>query len=257
MAMRMAGCLSFMGVCFLFASKIVACKRLLGERKPAVLLNFFGRLGAAGRDYQAGILSAENPQSTPPRPGAGRSGALSADATQIVDSATREVEAKKAAAQAGMMAPLLSAAPGRLSFFKVDSLLRGSSRDELAAILARESFDRVIIANAMPFQGRMTRKGRQVRFKEGAESATGEDMPRTLRRLGVGVHLAQPGERPEPGVTFFDAETEHDLDTIVRNALSVGGSMLWVGSGGWPEHWRGRFQGNRCRFPPSMRPSSD
>jgi uncharacterized protein YgbK (DUF1537 family) len=160
------------------------------------------------------------------------SGALSSAATQVVDSATREVETEKAAAHAAMLAPLLAAAPGRLSFFKVDSLLRGNSGAELAAILKRAAFDRVVIANAMPFQGRKTRHGRQVRLKDGVETPTGENLPGTLTRYGVSLRLAQPAQVPGPGVTLYDSETEADLDTIVRNTLAAGGATLWVGSGG-------------------------
>lgn len=160
------------------------------------------------------------------------SGALSDNPTQVLDSATREVEAEKAAAHLRLLAPFLAPAPGRLSFFKVDSLLRGNAGAELAAILERQTFDQVIIANAMPFQGRWTRGGRQVRLKDGAETPTGEDLPRTLPCHGVKARLAQPTEGVQPGVTLFDSETQADLNAIVRAGLAASGNTLWVGSGG-------------------------
>lgn len=160
------------------------------------------------------------------------SGALCDAETQVLDSATREVESDKAAAHAAMLAPLLAAAPGRLSFFKIDSLLRGNAGAELAAVMERQQYDHVIIAGAMPFQGRFTRQGRQVRLKAGAETPTGEDLPRTLKRYGLAVRLAQPQAALEPGITLFDSESEDDLDAIVRKGLAAGGRTLWVGSGG-------------------------
>ncbi|MCA0405311.1 MAG: hypothetical protein LCH39_04080 [Proteobacteria bacterium] len=160
------------------------------------------------------------------------SGALSDHPTQVLDSATREVEAEQAAAQVRLLAPFLAPAPGRLSFFKVDSLLRGNAGAELAAILERQRFDQVIMANAMPFQGRWTRGGRQVHLRDGVETPTGEDLPHTLPRHGVKVRFARPTDGVGPGVTLFDCESQADLDAIVRAGLEAAGTTLWVGSGG-------------------------
>lgn len=145
----------------------------------------------------------------------------------VLDSGTREVPESEAIARVGTLAPMLEAAPGRLSFFKVDSLLRGHAGAELAAILARNSYARVIIAPALPAQGRSTENGRQV--LKGME--TGEDLAATLSDAGHAVTLRSPGP-PAEGITLFDAETDADLDRIVEQAFGLPGGTLWVGTGG-------------------------
>jgi D-threonate/D-erythronate kinase len=150
----------------------------------------------------------------------------------VLDIGTRERESEDAATAAQAAAALLAPAPGRLSFFKVDSLLRGHAGAELAAILATNRFDRVIIAPALPEQGRRTRSGRQVWIQGGTWTPTGEDLGEALAAAGHPVAQLGPESLPDRGISLFDAETPDDLDRIVANGFAAGGSLLWVGSAG-------------------------
>ncbi|MCU0820109.1 MAG: Hrp-dependent type III effector protein [Beijerinckiaceae bacterium] len=147
--------------------------------------------------------------------------------SQVLNSATRELPAREATARVAALAPMLAAKPGQLSFFKVDSLLRGHAGAELATVLATNSYARVILAPALPAQGRATENGRQI--VQGI--ATGEDLAATLSGEGHALTLRPPGP-PAEGITLFDAETDADLDRIVEEALRLPGETLWVGTGG-------------------------
>lgn len=153
-------------------------------------------------------------------------------ASLVLDTGTREKTPGEAAAAATSAASLLASAPGRLSFFKVDSLLRGHAGRELAAILATTGFDRVIIAPALPEQGRRTRSGHQHWIRDGAWTPTGEDLGATLTAAGHPVARLAPDDLGGPGISLFDAETPEDLDRIVAHGFAAGGSLLWVGSAG-------------------------
>lgn len=150
----------------------------------------------------------------------------------VLDIGTRERDTEAATAAARMAAPLLAPSPGLLSFFKVDSLLRGHAGAELAAILATTRFDRIIIAPALPEQGRRTRSGRQVWIQGGTWTPTGEDIGAALAAAGSPVARLGPESLPVRGITLFDAETPEDLDRIVAHGFATGGSLLWVGSAG-------------------------
>ena len=150
----------------------------------------------------------------------------------VLDIGTRERSSEDAATAAQAAAALLATAPVRLSFFKVDSLLRGHAGAELAAILATTRFDRVIIAPALPEQGRRTRSGRQVWIQGGSWTPTGEDLGAALAEAGHPVARLGPASLPDRGISLFDAETPEDLERIVANGFTAGGSLLWVGSAG-------------------------
>jgi uncharacterized protein YgbK (DUF1537 family) len=88
---------------------------------------------------------------------------------------------------------------------------------ELAACMRR--FDHCVLAPAFPFQGRITRNGRQlVRTGKGWRD-TGIDLPAALRQHDVNARVR-------------DAETEADLDTIVAEGRGLPGRVLWCGTGG-------------------------
>ncbi len=153
-------------------------------------------------------------------------------ASLVVDCGTREKDGAVAAAAFAKSAGLLATKPGRLSFFKLDSLLRGHAGSELAAVLRRQAFDHVIVAPAMPDQGRFTEGGRQMAQRGSLRVSVGEDLAATLAAAGLAVALRRAGARPEPGVTIFDAGSNGDLDRIVAEGLASAGSILWVGSAG-------------------------
>ena len=106
---------------------------------------------------------------------------------------------------------------GAPAFKKIDSLLRGHVALELAACMRR--FDHCVLAPAFPFQGRITRDGRQlVRSGDGWRD-TGVDLSAELHALGVAARCC-------------DAETDADLDAIVAEGRRLAGRVLWCGTGG-------------------------
>lgn len=153
-------------------------------------------------------------------------------AGDALSSATREAGSDEAARRLGALAPFLAPAPDRISLLKVDSLLRGHAGAELAAVLDRIDFDRVIIATAIPFQRRVTRGGRQFLLDGAGARVVGEDVAATLRGAGRAVALRRPGEAAPEGVSLWDAETDADLAAIAAAGRAAGGSILWVGAAG-------------------------
>lgn len=150
-----------------------------------------------------------------------------------VDLATREGSRAVAARRHLALASWL--AKGALSFKKLDSLLRGHVTAEIAACIRGGSYDRVIIAPAFPFQGRVTRGGRQLQQGEGhrgaEEAAVGPDIAADLAQ-DFRCAIARPGEIKPSLITIYDAETDTDLDRIVDAEMARPASRLWVGSGG-------------------------
>ena len=149
-----------------------------------------------------------------------------------ISTGAREAGAQEAARRMGALAPFLAPAPGRVSFHKLDSLLRGHAGAELCAILDRVDFARVIVAPAIPFQGRATRAGRQWAREGESWRMVGEDVAATLAAAGRPVALCKPGDAPPPGVSLWDAGTDADLSAIVAAGRAAGGSILWVGAAG-------------------------
>lgn len=122
-----------------------------------------------------------------------------------VDSGTRDLPEDAARTRVAQLASLLQGAD--IAFKKIDSLLRGHVASELAACM--RWFDHCVLAPAFPFQGRITRGGRQL--YRGGE--TWRDTAVTL-----------PDMR--------DAETDADLDAIVADGRALTGRILWCGTGG-------------------------
>jgi uncharacterized protein YgbK (DUF1537 family) len=137
--------------------------------------------------------------------------------TMAMDSGTRDLDPVAAAESMRRLAGIFV---GDIAFKKIDSLLRGHVVMELAACLP--GFDHCVFAPAFPFQGRITRDGRQL-VREGNEwRDTGTD----LSALPVRV---------------MDAVTEADLDDIVAYGRSLSGRVLWVGTGGLAGALAGRM----------------
>lgn len=142
-----------------------------------------------------------------------------------VDVATREGPVATAVARHQALAPWLAA--GQLSFKKIDSLLRGHVVAEIEACIVKGSYQRVVLAPAFPFQGRVTRLGRQWRLDR--SEMVGPDLLASLgKRFSSGRSV--PGGRPVHFITLYDAETDKDLDEIVATASAP--RTLWVGTGG-------------------------
>ena len=136
-------------------------------------------------------------------------GASIPDGSVAIDAATRELPADQAAETMRRLAPVL--ASGGIAFKKIDSLLRGNVAAELRACL--DCFDHCVLAPAFPFQGRVTRGGRQwVREGDG------------WRDVGVA-----PGTLP---VRMRDAESDSDLAAIVAAGRRLPDRVLWCGTAG-------------------------
>ena len=141
--------------------------------------------------------------------------AFAARGSVAFDSDSRDLSAEQALERTKRFSRLLDG--GAPAFKKVDSLLRGHVALELAACMRR--FDHCVLAPAFPFQGRITRDGRQlVRSGDGWRD-TGVDLSAELHALGVAARL-------------LDAETDADLDAIVAEGLRLAGRVLWCGTGG-------------------------
>lgn len=149
-----------------------------------------------------------------------------------LDSGTRECGEAEAAARVAALAPFLAPRPGTLAFFKVDSLLRGHAGAELAALLAVQPFRHVVIAPAIPFQGRVTRGGRQQIRRDAGWIATGEDLAARLAAAGHPVARRLPGDAIPGGISLWDCETGHDLARLAVDGLALEAPVLFVGAAG-------------------------
>ncbi len=152
-----------------------------------------------------------------------------------MDSGTRDLPSGLVASRLELFIPLLAA--GGLAFKKIDSLLRGHVALELAA--CSRAFDHCVIAPAFPFQGRITRSGRQLTNHGNVWRDTGVDLHAELRQFGIAMQMR-------------DAETEEDLDKIVAEARRLDGRVLWCGAGGLAGALAGHRPVPRPRLPPPL-----
>lgn len=135
--------------------------------------------------------------------------------TAAIDCGTRELHDADAHRVVVELAPALAAAD--IAFLKIDSLLRGHVAAALAACM--RYFDHCVLAPAFPFQGRITRGGRQLRRDADGWRDVGVDLQAALRAHNVDARLR-------------DAETDADLDEIVAEGRTLPGRVLWCGTGG-------------------------
>ncbi|KRE07155.1 hypothetical protein ASE63_23205 [Bosea sp. Root381] len=147
------------------------------------------------------------------------------------DSASRELSAERARASVSAIAPALWQAFPGLAFKKIDSLLRGQEAAEITAILAILRPAHCIVAPAFPAQGRIARGGRQGVIAAEGWRPVPCDLVAELRGDGLDVVQAAPGAAIPPGVSFWDAETDDDLDAVVAAGRGQR-NTLWVGSAG-------------------------
>lgn len=147
------------------------------------------------------------------------------------DSASRELSADRARASVLSVAPALWSGTSGLAFKKVDSLLRGQEAAEIAAILEVLPICRCVVAPAFPAQGRITRDGRQGLIADGAWRPVPRDLAADLARAGHPVTRAVAGQPVPRGVSFWDAQSDADLDAIVARGRDQAGT-LWIGSAG-------------------------
>lgn len=164
----------------------------------------------------------------------------------VVDTDTREATAATAHATVRRAAARLSRHDHVLK--KIDSLLRGPVAGELAALRAAQPGRLLIVAPAIPAQGRVTRDGAVLLTgPAGLAAARATPLP-VARRLDGGPvhHLGLSVIRARRGVlagaletaaacratAVCDAVTDADLDLIVAAGLAMRRPVLWIGAAG-------------------------
>jgi len=179
----------------------------------------------------------------------------SSDAAQVlaIDAATRSMPADRAAATVQRIVEAYEHSPGRVLFKKMDSVLRGHIGPELAAMRCGRTPAVVVMAPALPGQGRTTIDGCQCLNGQRLANA---DMPRLLESAGLTsapISLAMvrgslerlaasmAGLARENDALVCDAETEADLQAIAAAIAALpqagwDGSTIWAGSSGLARH---------------------
>lgn len=200
-------------------------------------------------DSAARFVSAAGPASIPCVPTFWKPPrALSGPAA--VDTGTRELTSAEARATADWLACLLDDAEP--AFRKIDSLLRGHVAIEIAA--TRHGFDHVIVAPAFPFQGRVTRSGRQLVRDPNGWREVGPDLVAELDAQGLAVVLCRPGEAAPAGTSLWDAETDAELQALVAAGGALPGRVLWCGSAGLAGALAGGMVGGLVAPTPAVPP---
>jgi uncharacterized protein YgbK (DUF1537 family) len=129
-------------------------------------------------------------------------------------------------------------------FKKIDSVLRGNTYAEIRAAVELFPSALVVMSPAYPVLGR-TVKGGVLRIEDGTQKRA-IDLREGLHRSGIGDPVLLPvgasqeklaagmheAMRTTSRLVLCDAEREHDLQTAVKAARSLGCRVLWVGSGG-------------------------
>ncbi len=177
------------------------------------------------------------------------------DGAQVlaIDAATRSMPADRAAASVERIVAAYEHASGRVLFKKLDSLLRGHIGPELAAMRRGRTPSVIVMAPALPAQGRTTIDG--CVWLNGQRLANA-DAPKMLEAAGLtsaqinralvrgaptqlAATLAELARQHDALVC--DAETEADLQAIAAAIAALpqagwNGSVIWAGSSGLARH---------------------
>ena len=181
--------------------------------------------------------------------------AVSSEPAQVlaIDAATRCMPAGRAAATVERIVAAHEHSPGRVLFKKLDSLLRGHIGPELAAMRCGRTPAVIIMAPALPSQGRTTIDACQ---RLNGQRLANAEIPRLLESAGLTsaqINLALVrGALPQLAATMAelarrhdalicDAETEEDLQAIAAGIAALprsgwDGSIIWAGSSGLARH---------------------
>ena len=181
--------------------------------------------------------------------------ALSSDPAQVlaIDAATRSMPADRAAATVERIVAMYEPAPGRVLFKKLDSLLRGHVGAELAAMRCGQTPRVIVMAPALPAQGRTTIDGCQCLNGQRLAAA---HAPKMLESAGltsahINLALVRGGSRKlatrmaelahAHDALVCDSETEADLQSIAAAVAALpqagwDGSTIWAGSSGLARH---------------------
>lgn len=166
-----------------------------------------------------------------------RHAARNAEGSLALVTNTRDGDADAAVRAVSGLDAFWGTASGTLAFKKIDSLWRGNTLPELAALIESGAFATVIVATAFPEQNRVTRDGLQFWRRPGERDwmLAAQDLRAGLVARDIDVNVAPVGALPEPGfsgVWMFDAETTADLDAVVACGRQATGPVLWSGAAG-------------------------
>jgi D-threonate/D-erythronate kinase len=169
-----------------------------------------------------------------------------------IDAATRSMPVGRAADTVGRIVARYEHAPGRVLFKKIDSLLRGHIGPELAAMRCGRTPAVIVMAPALPAQGRTTIDGC---VWQNGQRVANADAPKMLEAAGltfaqINLALVREAERlatkmadlaRHHDVLVCDAETEADLKAIAAAIASMprsgwDASIIWAGSSGLARH---------------------
>jgi D-threonate/D-erythronate kinase len=112
-----------------------------------------------------------------------------------------------------------------LAFKKIDSLLRGHWAAELAEIVKSRTFRQIVLAPAVPAQGRLTRDGVQMLAQSSGDRLLIKDVAAELERHGVSSRGG------DGDVVLLDAESDADLDAVAKRYANEP-TTLWCGAAG-------------------------
>ncbi len=116
-------------------------------------------------------------------------------------------------------------------FLKIDSRLRGHVA-ELLCIVSRHH-PRIVITPAAPAHGRIAVDGRAHAIAvNGRVHVETVHLGSKLAALGQDLAVRQPGDCPTDLITWYDATSESDLDTIVTSVRQSGQGVVYCGSSG-------------------------
>jgi len=166
-----------------------------------------------------------------------------------INADTRHLSAADAARRTHRIASELVDAGAQILIKKIDSTLRGNVVSETLAMLDATRRSAAVVAPAFPGQGRTVREG--VVHVDGAP-LSGTNFARdalsppplqplhllfTRAAQGAAVQLLRPSQSPEliadqRQILVFDAQTDADLEQIVRNLQGDLQRVLLVGSAG-------------------------
>jgi D-threonate/D-erythronate kinase len=185
--------------------------------------------------------------------GAGMGEARSGCDVTALSANSRDIDADGAAdAVAAAVQDLAVDAP-RVWFKKIDSTLRGHLATELRVVADFVSPELTIVCPSFPRTGRVLREGRVFVHGEPLEQtvlwrdAGGREahlptmlaaggtlavVPVTVAELRSGRFAAILSAAARGRVLVVDAETDDDLDALIRAGIGCGRKVLWVGSAG-------------------------
>lgn len=112
-----------------------------------------------------------------------------------------------------------------IAFKKIDSLLRGHWAAEVAEIVRSGLFRRIVLAPAVPGQGRLTRGGVQMLAQASGDPAPIKAIAAELERHGVSPRGAVAE------IVVSDAESDADLDAVAQRYAHAP-ATLWCGAAG-------------------------